>query len=187
MTTTIDMSKHTPIQTERGMTLLITLLLMGVLLGVSASLLNITLKQFQFAGIASESEVAFQAANAGIECAQYRDQVDNKFDVPGNGTGQAIQAVSCMGVGGTGNGTAQSGIEQRFQFSWGGLCTEVSVYKFYNTSGSAPMVVNGTTLKAGGCPQGSECTYVQSRGYNVICSQLQTTARVVEREYTILY
>lgn len=203
------MHMRTPTNQD-GITLLVTLLLMGVLLGVSASLLNLTLKQFQLSGIAYTSETAFQAASAGLECALYHDfpppstNVPSPFAVPGNGDEQSSGAsIKCMG--GTtavpnSNGTARSGEEQRFQFSWGAtsnpVCTELSVYKFYSLTDSVDMTINGVNMNINRdadlstvefCPQGSECTIIQSRGYNVACADITTSGRVVEREYTRIY
>lgn len=199
---------------QSGITLLITLLLMGVLLGIGATLLNITLKQLQLSSIALESEIAFQAANAGVECALYYDFVSTAgapFDVFGNGTGRSpLGSLNCMnddsGDNIGGNGVAcgsvacgiedevESGEEQKFRFEWSNLCTEVSVYKFYmedDGDGNAESVdveVNGEDMRPGApCPEGSECTVIQSRGYNVRCSDITVGGRVVEREYTQVY
>lgn len=203
---------------QSGIALLITLLLMGVLLGIGATLLNVTLKQLQLSSIALESEIAFQAANAGVECALYYDYVPTAgapFDVPGDGSEQAaVPEISCMGVaikadnvnhgkadtkknGGAveHNGRAASTDEQRFRFDWAGLCTEVSVYKFFmeddgkGTARSVAVVVNGEKMRPD-CPEGSpgsDCTVIQSRGYNVACGAIDTGGRVVEREYTQVY
>jgi hypothetical protein len=202
---------------QSGITLLITLLLMGVLLGIGATLLNITLKQLQLSSIALESEVAFQAANAGVECILYYDFVDpsHPFDVFGNGDEQAnAPSISCMGSplvsaaddvtssgkadedeSGTNtkhNGKAASGDEQRFRFEWSNRCTEVSVYKFFleddldGTAEGTPVEVDNQPMRPD-CPEGSECTVVQSRGYNVLCGDINNGSRVVEREYTQVY
>lgn len=187
--------------TQDGITLLVTLLLMGVLLGVSTSLLNVTLKQFQLSGFSLASEIAFQAANAGMECAVYQDFINTAFAVPGDGGEQATRpSISCMGsalidaslADDDGDGHMKSTEEQRFQFSWGtpAVCTEVSVYKFYSTSAPVPVTVNGVGMRnpsSPNCPTGSVCTVIQARGYNVGCSVINTSANVVEREYTQVY
>ena len=179
-----------PMRTQKnqeGITLLITLLLMGVLLGVSSSILNITLKQFQLSGIAYQSELAFQAANAGLECAQFHDWENNSFDVPSDGT-RAAASVACMEEVAVFDslGTAGSGDEQKFQFSWGvpEVCSEFSVYKYYNETGDEPMPAE---IRPEPCTMGSECTVIKARGYNVACGQVGGGGRVVEREYTIVY
>ncbi len=191
---------------ERGIALLITLLVMTVLLGISSSLLNVTLKQFQFSAIGLQSEIAFQAANAGIECILYHDYQsypDSRFDVMDDGTGVPYQQnVLCMGtsadddVGGDGSPTSlvnnindevESGEEQRFQFSWGTapeVCSEVSIYKFSNAGASESMA--GALGRPGTCAAGVVCTVVRSRGYNVACEDI-TNARTIERELTQRY
>lgn len=201
---------------EEGIALLITLLLMGVLLSIGASLMNITLKQYQFSGLAFASESAFQAANAGIECVMYLDYRDGNpapgmqsvFDVPGDGNEQTdIPTVSCMGnvnvqamnVDSDADRKMVSGEEQRFQFTFGNpnVCTEVSVYKFRDDLNPVPVIVDGINMRKDGdnngvgdpCPVGGICTVVQSRGYNVSCAEVNagTNPRIVEREYTQVY
>ena len=210
MKTTHKQFPHT--RSQGGVALLITLLLMGVLLGISMSLLNITLKQYQLAGIAYASEAAFQAANAGMECALYYDHLapEGAFDVRGvSGQEQgSIPSISCMnsvsvqatnydnmpGFDGDSDGKAISGEEQYFQFDWGDptdpRCVKLSVYKFFTTDQSSTTVtVRGENMKTTGapCPQNSQCTVIQSRGYNMACNQINTGSRVVEREYTVVY
>lgn len=172
---------------EKGITLLVTLLLMGVLLGVSASLMSITIKQYQLSGIAYSSEIAFQAANAGMECVLYYDFPKtgvSPFDV-----GQPVSNKTCMNVSSpvqVAVGTVDSNEEQKYAFSWGNpaVCSEVSIYKYYSASAPVGYTVNG---QAKSCPQGSTCTVVQARGYNVSCADRATSLRVVEREYTQVY
>lgn len=185
---------------QDGLTLLVALLTISILLAISASLLNITLKQYQLSGIARASEVAFQAANAGAECLQYYDKangVAGTFDVPGDDTEQATRPqVTCFGqtvsasmVDDDSDGLMKSGEEQHFQFEWGTgetVCTDASIYKFYNEGGSVPMVINGNTVRNVGCPEGTVCTVIKSRGYNTSCGNL-TNVRTVERELTYVY
>lgn len=184
---------------QRGIALLITLLIMTVLLGVSASLLNITLKQYRFSSIGLQSEVAFQAANAGMECLLYHDFLAypaSKFDVP-SGSGIARESgVLCMntssndlyiagnaGLGIVADAQANSGEEQRFQFSWGTgsnqVCSDVSVYKYFHATVAQDMVGSlGRTLM---CAAGATCTVIKSRGYNTSCANI-TQPRTIERE-----
>ena len=206
----INMMKY--IQKKEGVTLLVALLLVGVLLGISTSLLNVSLKQYQLAGIAYSSEIAFQAANAGMECALYRDYPktgSSTFAVRANGSEQILQPeLTCMNGGtvsvvgkpntpgtasyaGDNDGFSVSGEEQNFQFDWGtspGVCVDVSVYKYKSDSTDLVRSVRGNDFGKGvSCPQNSECTIVQSRGYNVPCTQISSDAKVVEREYTLVY
>ncbi len=187
-----------------GLTLLITLLLMSVLLGISASLLNVSLKQYQLSGIARASEVAFQAANAGIECVLYYDFInfnnpvssDSQFDVPIDATLPETSLTCFDGVssGDTApdvNNTIQSGEEQQFRFDWGSasdpLCTEVSIYKFHDDA-PVDVIVEGQYPRGVGnpCPSDGVCTVIKSRGYNTSCNK-RSDPRVVEREVTQVY
>jgi hypothetical protein len=174
---------------ERGLALLVTLLIMTALLGVSASLLNVTLKQYQFSSIALQSEMAFQAANAGLNCILYHDYVNfptSKFDVNG-ATGVPPETIGCMGNSSAdlvnGSNSVLSGEEQRFQFTWGSpaVCSDVSIYKFYNASAAQDMTA--VVGKTASCAAGAKCTVVKARGYNVGCANT-SNPRTIEREIT---
>jgi hypothetical protein len=175
---------------ERGIALLITLLIMTVLLGVSASLLNITIKQFQFASIGLASEMAFQAANAGMECMLYHDYEGypptpsnpGKFDI-----GQPNTSISCMTVTDSPTVTPlPDGVRRDYQFSWGNpeVCTDVSIFKFSNDTN--PVDMSGALRRSGTCAAGVSCTVIQARGYNVACASI-TNPRTIERELTQRY
>jgi hypothetical protein len=176
---------------ERGIALLITLLIMTVLLGVSASMLNITLKQFQFASIGLASEIAFQSANAGMECMLSHDYegypptpaAPGKFDI-----GQPDTNITCMTV--SDSPTVTSGtdsVRRDYEFSWGSnptVCTDVSIYKFYNATN--PVDMTNALRRSGTCAAGVSCTVIQSRGYNVACASINNP-RTIERELTQRY
>lgn len=172
---------------ERGIALLITLLVMTVLLGVSASLLNITIKQLQFSSIGLASEMAFQASNAGMECMLYHDYQGyplSKFDV-----GQARPSIGCMGAADSNTiadtNTASKAI-RTYKFDWGSpaVCSEMTIYKFYNPGATEDM---STALgRSGDCAQGVTCTVIRARGYNVACGSIYTP-RTIERELTQRY
>jgi Tfp pilus assembly protein PilX len=187
-------------KSERGLALLMTLLVTTVLLAVGSSLINITLKQYQFSGIGLQSEIAFQAANAGVECISYHDSLGfpvSKFDVPDNGTTVAPETgIRCMeqtsnDLVNNGN-SVSSGEEQRFRFTWKNtsvasspsICTDVSIYKFSNANTAQDM--SAVLGKSATCAPGVVCTVIKSRGYNVPCGSLQSP-RTIEREFTLRY
>lgn len=173
-----------PIQldAQKGFTLLIAILVIGIVLAIGLSILNITLKEYILSNIARESAIALNAADAGMECALYWDRSSqgNKFDV-----GAPASSITCMDqTKNTGGGV--SGASQEFQFSWGApaVCARVSVTKYFSSTGTVTMGVNaqGDTIS---CPQGVECTRIVSLGYNRACpAQLTDTftdPRTVER------
>ena len=55
---------------QAGFALLMTMLVISVIIPVAITILDVTSKQVRLAGNARDSEVAFHAANAGLECAQ---------------------------------------------------------------------------------------------------------------------
>lgn len=188
---------------QDGLALLMTLLLISVLLGISAALLNVSLRQYQFSGIAVSSETAFQAASAGIECATYQDTTGQElvsgrigFSVNGDNTAtSAINNLTCMGAtdnnGDTDIDGVTSGDEQDFEFTWGwgssetDVCTQISIYKFKDDDDDID--VEPFLGRPGTCDQGTECTIIKSRGYNVACASISTNPRAIERELLYYY
>ena len=164
--------------TQTGFTLILSVLIAGIVLAIGLTILNITVKEFTLTGTARESVIAFNAADAGLECGRYFDVSSNgdKFDV-----GAPSDTITCMGVA-QNVGGASSGDEQVFQFSWGSpeVCTILSVTKFFSTTGDVSMGGGET------CPQGSECTRIESRGLNRACADIGTI-RTVERGLRLRY
>jgi hypothetical protein len=208
----MKMTRITTYKNKDGVTLLITLLLMGVLLGISTALLNVTLKQYQLSGITFQSEIAFQAANAAMECAQYHQQpktgngifFEAAVDAPAR---LAANAFNCFGVQNEADEVSKTLIssydeddidsnEQRFEFSWGSnpeVCSEFSVYIFHEPLVGAldtdlEVRVDGVAKPLRGpCPEGSQCVAIKARGYNVPCDDIDDGGRVVEREFILAY
>ncbi len=191
-------------QYEGGIALLITLLLMGVLLGIGTALLNVTLKQYQLSGVTFQSEIAFQAANAAMECALYNHYTTGDdgvfYDAAISGT--RIVTLNCFEESeadmlATALTSESPNNEQRFQFTWGTnpqVCSGFSAYIFHlpdNNDGDLddlPVLVDGEQLRQNDCREGSTCAVFKARGYNVPCDSIDDGgARVVEREFTLVY
>lgn len=176
--------------------LLLAVVVSGIILAIGLTLLSISLKQFKISGLAENSEKAFHAANAGVECARYWDlssENGGKFDVVDNDSQVTIQ---CLGKDRPAGG-ASSGNEQRIQeITWSNegssgdnteLCTDVSIWKFYSEDGDEDMGNGETGLPSGTvCPEGVECTVIRSRGYNRACNDLGSL-KTVERELFVRY
>jgi hypothetical protein len=167
---------HASIQhTKKGFALLVAVLISSVVLAVGLSMLNITLKQYIFSGIGRESEIAFYAADAGIECALYFDtsSVAGLFDLTSPGGN-----FTCMGVTENAPAGGTSGTAKEFEFEWSTsgqtVCTKIGITKYFDAGSSIDMGTWGT------CDAGATCTQVESRGYNRGCGEL-SSPRVVER------
>lgn len=85
--------KKQEIRKNRGITLFMAVTIMAVLLFISFVVINIAIKSTLFASSGKDSQYAFYAADAGIECAMYWDrQSVSKFDALTPGT-----SITCGG------------------------------------------------------------------------------------------
>ncbi len=82
------------IQRERkkGFTLLFAVLTASLILAISISILTISIKESRLSGIARESQLAFYAADAGVECVLYWDIVWDAFNLD-----PETQSIMCVG------------------------------------------------------------------------------------------
>ena len=168
--------------TERGFTVLIATVVVTIVLAIGLSILDITLKQVVFAGVARSSEIAFQAADAAMECVRFNDvstAAGGAFDIP-----DGPLSAECFEVTADNSGSSSLGGEQSYTWEWDGVCSIASVYKFYSDTGDADMDAAGITTRD--CPQGVTCTVVKARGYDRSCANIGETG-TVERELTLVY
>lgn len=189
MRDTLLHKERTTAQTKGGFALLISVLIASVVLAVGLSISNVTLKQYIFSNIGRESEIAFYAADAGMECALYWDTSDraetiksgkHPFDI-GNSTDNDLK-ITCMNqidlVPTILGSQIDSGDPVTFKLDISStnktVCTQVTVTKYQSDSGAVPMP-DGKS-----CPQGATCTQIESRGYNRPCTNLDDP-RTVER------
>lgn len=146
---------------ERGFTLLISIIISSLILAIGLSILNITLKEFILSSIARESEYAFYAADAGMECALYWDGFGrNRFGSSAATPPIAPTNIRCAGsnvktFGGGSDvlvGGQPYGIPSQFEIRWGTpeVCVQVEVTKTLVAD------VNGNYVR----------TVVESRGRN---------------------
>ena len=106
---------------DQGFTLLFAALTASLLLAISLAIISISIRESQLSGVAKESQFAFYAADAGVECALYWDFAHDAFNLD-----PATQDIQCVGqirtVG------ASSGIST-FQLTFPGVpyCVSVTV------------------------------------------------------------
>ena len=196
-----------PKQPQSGFALLLTLVVISVVLAIGLSLLNITVKQFTLSATARDSELAFHAANTGIECALAAAESVDIF------TGGAPAAIDfdCAGVNAaavddhdpdtnvyqySASAGAYTGSGTGFTWSVGSptggtdeVCTEVDLFFLdSNAAGGSDVTYDfraaGFGIDAPACENGNVCTYIFARGYNRPCDGLGGL-RVVQREITL--
>jgi len=159
---------------NKGMTLFIAVVVMGILLFISFAVVNITLKNTLFASSGRDSQFAFYAADAGLECALYWDA---KFDSFATSTsGSPINCASNI----MSNNSAISGTSTLTKIGGGGSANPISVFGVTMNMGSNSVshCAIVTVIKN---PNGT--TYIKSRGYNTCASNPRRIERGVEVTY----
>lgn len=115
---------------QRGFTLLIAVVLTSVLLSVGLALLDVAYKQILLSSTASQSTVAFYAADSVLECALYWDQQFTAFDFQ-----NPLTSVTCRNIA-IPLTTSVSGSTRTTTFDvpcvTGGVLGEVTAYKDSN-------------------------------------------------------
>ncbi len=195
-------NRHT--KKQAGFALLMTIIVVGVVLSVGLSILDLSIKQVRLSTNAKDSEIAFHAANAGLECARFVRR-DNAVDMEAGNTAVA----SCFD--GTTNIDPNTGSDPQptligdgeaylyeYEFTWGPAgsdrCTKIGTLVM-----SADLLQSGATttnmidLFPGfpdgaeyNCEPGGRCTVVSVRGYNRACGTVDSYG-VVEREVLLQF
>ncbi len=145
---------------NRGFTLLIAIIFMSVMLSFGLALGSLGYKQEVLASNAIESQHAFYAADAALECALYADQQQNLFEYSSHGVNTPPGLMSCAGAVATQLNYSYDAtklvVAERISIDSGTSyqrCADVTIYKY-----STP--VNGVV------------SYLFSQGYDVACASV---------------
>jgi Tfp pilus assembly protein PilX len=190
---------------QSGFALLMTLIVVTVVISIGLTLLDLSVKQIRLSTNAKDSEIAFHAAYAGMECARYVRRVSSDQMT----SGQAI-TPSCFSAAAnsntvrtipqsqiTGDGEAYL---YNYSITWedGAHCSQVTALVASSTSQGGGMTVSGmrsgsTPLVPGypdgddkSCEEGTQCTVLSVRGYNKPCDQVDGYG-VVQREVLLQF
>lgn len=140
-----------PLATPRGFTLIISIIFMAVMLSFGLSLSSLAYKQQVLASTAIESQYAFYAADAALECVLYADQQEHRFtytsDLSAPAPSMACDGAAPLSSVVTEHTAARWVITQRMSFDSNTRCADVTVYK----------PASGTT-------------YLFSQGFDVPCA-----------------
>ncbi len=172
-------SSRVPCSSEsgKGFALLIAVIFMSVMLSFGLALGSLSYKQQILASTAIESQYAFYAADAALECALYADQQENRFAYNPVLTA-AVPIMSCdnaepISVTEPSPHTLEVWVTaSRLSFDSGKHCADVTVYKY-----SAPQPPDGIT------------SYIFAQGYDVPCATVANPsgARFVSRGLNVRY
>ncbi|HEY4515579.1 MAG TPA: pilus assembly PilX N-terminal domain-containing protein [Candidatus Paceibacterota bacterium] len=150
-------SFHTFSKSKAGYSMFIAVIIMASLTIIAFSVINISVKETQFATSNRESQYAIFAADAGIECALYWDGQTNAFST------STLNSITCAGNPSVAGGQAISGTTTLSRIGGGGSSNPTSVFGLTFNNGANPTnaCVIVTVTKN---PNAS--TYIYSRGYN---------------------
>lgn len=180
------------IQTKReksGFALLMTLLLLGVVIGVTLSIVELTLRQVRLTIDGRDAEIAFQAASAGVECAQRiarnADSAvvaggDLDFDCFETNVGAA---TNISGLNSDDNNSLR---RYRSEIDWNNRCTEIDLIAVITdeddvTISNIQSQIFNYPDSSWQCFAGSTCFVVATAGYNVPCADKDNLG-VLKRE-----
>jgi len=168
---------------KSGFALLVSLIVVSAVLSVGLVILDLTIKQVALAVTTKESEIAFHAANAGMECARYwRRQLGTDIEAGADIGGSLV----CFGSSVNSYLRANNGITDavshtyRYEFTWGPAndrCTRVDMISLVPSTPSSVTILSTDmrSLLPGypdqdlNCIAGSQCTVISLRGYNRGC------------------
>ena len=188
-------------QSKSGFALIMSLIVVGVVVSIGLSILEISVKQVRLSTNARDSEVAFHAANAGMECARYwrraqEDRVESgaTFSPAPACFGKSSPDTGFNTVTVVSNTAAGSVYKYDYRFTWGpsgaaDRCTEITtLVAVAALPGPGITTANMTTLIPGYqggatkfCEAGARCTTISVRGYNRTCTAASTVG-TVQRE-----
>lgn len=154
-----------PADYSRGFALLIAVIFMSVMLALGLALGSLGYKQELLASSAVESQYAFYAADAALECALYADQQQNLFAYASHNASTPPNTITCdnmsatqMSYSYTAGASGLLYVSERLSLDSNKHCADVTVYKY-------------------GQPQsGNITTYLYSQGYDVPCNTVANPA-----------
>jgi len=182
-------------QKNKGFALLLALIVSSVVLAIGISILNISVKQINLSSTARESELAFQAAHAGVDCIWYWR---NTNGVAYSAVGGAAPAVNCFEVDATAetpnnlvSDTTDSHARSfSYLLEWGTptRCTDIEMVVMNAHDEELELTFQNQAVGNDGektCLEGNVCTVIFSRGYNRACDELDSNVFTVQRELTV--
>lgn len=185
---------------ESGFALLLAIVIASILLSIGLTILTITVKQLTLSSTARESEIAFHASSAGVECLRFhRDKnVSSSFTNEVTNLGTA-PTINCFGLT-SDTSDIQDQLhsnsdgyinEFHYEFDWAGnsRCSQLDMYVMVADGGEYTYDYGFLSTAVGSktCPEGGTCNIAIVRGYNRSCTDLHNGLATVERELTLQF
>jgi hypothetical protein len=187
---------------QSGFALLITILVLGVVVAVTLGMVELSLKQLKLSVDSTASEIAFYAANAGLECARYVRRIESDALETGRditvdcfGSSNSVSREGSLGfVTSPLNSTTGQVYRYKHSIDWGGVssyrCTTIDIITMIATSTisiGSPGIntlrtrINGFESDDKECDAGERCTIMSVVGYSSACTDIATPG-VLKRE-----
>ncbi len=173
---------------QKGFAMLLALIISSIALAIGLSILSVTLKQLSLGSTAKGSEIAFQVANAGMECLRYTRNVESLDFIGGNSNISPL----CFGASSSFTFTESATSVYKYTYptlNWntsdGNRCIDMELF-IIDASQSSGSGITYTFPNSGDrtCAAGDICTYGFVRGYNRDCNEIASSIFTVQREIT---
>lgn len=182
---------------ESGFALLMTLIVVTVVISIGLSVLDLSIKQVRLSTNARDSEIAFHAANAGMECARFwrrssSDEMEAGDPISINCFSNTVAPTLAEVV----NSVDGEVFRYDYALSWGDAaprCSQITtLVASSSVTGAGLVIPNMKTLIPGfpgdtkNCDAGERCTVLSVRGYNKACSSVSQYG-TVQREVLLQF
>ncbi len=178
---------------KSGFALLMSLIVVSVVISIGLSVLDLTLKQLRLSTNSKDSETAFHAANAGLECGRYWREVDLAVMESG-----LTVSPSCFNASAANTSVVDLNLSPgdaflyNMDFTWGVTgairCSQISTLVMVSDTTATATISNMDTLILGypygatkECEPGGRCSVISVRGYSRDCANISLPG-TVERE-----
>jgi len=186
----MENSNKNILKKKGGFALLITIMVVSVVVAVTLAIVELSMKQLELSVNSVDSELAFQAANAGMECARYwRQASSSSFE-----TGVDVD-MNCFGVTNlvsvgtfliTLNGSGDV-FWYKTELTWGAApferCSQMDIISMVvpatstnkltvgsgNGNNSLKTIFPGYPSNSTTCDPGGQCTIMSVTGYSSSC------------------
>lgn len=177
----------TSTRTHAGFTLLLTIIIIGVVLAVSLSSLSLAVKQVRLSADTRNSEVAFHAASAGLECIRYQRRM-NAHDFENGNDGIEINCFGQSNIDHANRVVIQDDDDgaiylYEYQIEWsagtfGNRCSQMRFIVMSVPSEGDDLTLNNVSDYLAGypgdqstkrCEPAGLCTLFSSQGYSAGC------------------
>ncbi len=182
--------------TQPGFALLMTLLVVTVVVSITLTVIELTIKQLNLSVTAKDSEIAFHAANAGMECVRYarrlastslETKVNNVRINCFNVTNQNLRLQSDSLNRGSADEDWVSYYQAEVSWLTGDRCSVIDMVLInVPTTETSPVVIGNldsifssfSDSDTKNCDPGAKCTIAEVVGYNKNCTNINSPGTV---------